>query len=98
ARELEHVVSILKEYPTMKIELRSHTDARSNDAYNLRLSESRARAAMDYIISRGISSTRLVARGYGESEVVNGCVDGKDCNEDEHQQNRRTEFKVVAVQ
>ncbi len=98
AQELEHVVALLKEYPTMKIELRSHTDARSNDAYNLRLSENRARAAMDYIVSRGISPSRLVARGYGESEVVNGCVDGVNCNEDEHQQNRRTEFKIVSVQ
>lgn len=97
ARDLEHVVAILKEYPAMRIELRSHTDARSGDAYNLRLSESRARAALDYIVSRGVSPTRLVARGYGESEVVNGCIDGANCNENEHQQNRRTEFKIVAV-
>ncbi|MEZ0486484.1 carboxypeptidase regulatory-like domain-containing protein [Fibrella aquatica] len=97
ARELNHVVAILKEYPTMKIELRSHTDARSSDAYNMRLSESRARAAIDYIASRGISPSRLTARGYGESEIVNGCTDGIDCAETEHQQNRRTEFKILAV-
>lgn len=97
ARELDHVVAILKEYPTMKIELRSHTDARSGDAYNMRLSESRARAAIDYIASRGIAPTRLTARGYGESEIVNGCVDGVNCAENEHQQNRRTEFKILAV-
>lgn len=97
ARELDHVVAILKEYPTMKIELRSHTDARSGDAYNMRLSESRARAAVDYIASRGISPGRLTARGYGESEIVNGCTDGVDCAESEHQQNRRTEFKILAV-
>ena len=97
ARELNHVVAILKEYPTMKIELRSHTDARSNDVYNMRLSESRARAAMDYIASRGISPSRLTAHGYGESEIVNGCTDGINCAESEHQQNRRTEFKILAV-
>lgn len=97
ARALEHVVKILKEYPTMKVELRSHTDARATDAYNLRLSENRARAAMDYIVSRGIKADRLVARGYGESEILNGCIDGTVCDDDEHQRNRRTEFKIIAV-
>ncbi len=97
ARSLEHVVKILKEYPTMKVELRSHTDARATDAYNLRLSENRARAAMDYIVSRGIKADRLVARGYGESEILNGCIDGTVCDDDEHQKNRRTEFKIIAV-
>ncbi|HEX9958404.1 MAG TPA: OmpA family protein [Fibrella sp.] len=97
ARELDHVIAILKEYPTMKIELRSHTDARSGDAYNLRLSESRARAALDYIASHGINPNRLTSRGYGESELVNDCDDGVNCAESDHQQNRRTEFKIVAV-
>jgi outer membrane protein OmpA-like peptidoglycan-associated protein len=97
ARELNHVVDLLKEYPQMKIELRSHTDARSSDAYNTRLSENRARAAMDYLVSRGIPASRLSANGYGESEIINGCVDGVNCSEHEHQQNRRTEFKILAV-
>ncbi|WP_020600051.1 OmpA family protein [Spirosoma panaciterrae] len=98
AQELDHVLAILKEYPQMQIELRSHTDARATDAYNLRLSENRARAAMDYLVSRGVSANRLVARGYGESEILNGCVDGVNCTENEHQQNRRTEFKILSVQ
>lgn len=98
AKELDHVASILKEYPQMQIEMRSHTDARSTDLYNVRLSESRARAAVDYLVSRGVKAGRLVARGYGEAEVINGCVDGVSCSENEHQKNRRTEFKVVAVQ
>lgn len=98
AKELDRVVELLKEYPEMKIELRSHTDARASDVYNLRLSESRARAAMDYLVARGVSPGRLLAKGYGETEVVNGCVDGIDCSEPEHQQNRRTEFKIMAVQ
>ena len=97
ARELNHVVDLLKEYPQMKIELRSHTDARSSDAYNVRLSENRARAAMDYLVSRGIPANRLSAHGYGESEIINGCIDGVNCSEHEHQQNRRTEFKILAV-
>ncbi len=98
ARELDHVLAILKEYPQMQIELRSHTDARATDAYNIRLSENRARAAMDYLVSRGVSANRLMAKGYGETEIINGCVDGVNCNENEHQQNRRTEFKILAVQ
>ncbi len=98
ARELDHVLAILKEYPQMQIELRSHTDARATDMYNMRLSENRARAALDYLVSRGVPASRLVAKGYGESEILNGCIDGVNCSEDEHQQNRRTEFKIVAVQ
>ncbi len=98
ARELDHVLAILKEYPKMKIELRSHTDARATDTYNMRLSENRARAAMDYLVARGITPSRLSAHGYGESEIVNGCVDGVACAESEHQKNRRTEFKILAVE
>ena len=98
AHELDHVLNILKEYPQMHVELRSHTDARANDAYNIRLSENRARAAMDYLVQRGVAASRLVARGYGESEIVNGCIDGVNCTENEHQQNRRTEFKILSVQ
>ena len=98
ARELDRVTALLKEYPQMQIELRSHTDARATDTYNIRLSENRARAALDYLVSRGIQASRLVARGYGETEILNGCADGVECNEHEHQKNRRTEFKVIAVQ
>jgi outer membrane protein OmpA-like peptidoglycan-associated protein len=98
AKELDRVLAVLKEYPTMKIEMRSHTDARATDAYNMRLSENRARAAKDYLVSRGIDAERITAQGYGENEIVNGCVDGVQCTESEHQKNRRTEFKVISVQ
>ncbi|WP_266367133.1 OmpA family protein [Tellurirhabdus rosea] len=97
ARELDRVVAILKKYPDMKIELRSHTDSRATDTYNLRLSENRARAAVDFLVSRGITPTRLKAQGLGESELVNGCEDGIRCSEAQHQLNRRTEFKIVTV-
>jgi outer membrane protein OmpA-like peptidoglycan-associated protein len=97
ARELDRVVDLLNEYPTMQIELRSHTDARATDTYNIRLSENRARAAMGYLISRGILPDRLMARGLGETEILNGCADGVRCSEREHQKNRRTEFKILAV-
>ena len=98
ARELDRVLTLLKEYPKMQIEIRSHTDARSSDLYNMRLSENRARAAMDYLVSRGIQAGRLIAHGYGEAELVNNCADHVNCTESEHQKNRRTEFKITAVQ
>ncbi|MBC3784491.1 OmpA family protein [Spirosoma utsteinense] len=98
ARELDRVVELLNEYPKMQIELRSHTDARATDTYNIRLSENRARAAMGYLVSRGIQPDRLLARGLGETEILNGCADGVSCSERQHQRNRRTEFKILAVQ
>jgi outer membrane protein OmpA-like peptidoglycan-associated protein/tetratricopeptide (TPR) repeat protein len=98
AKELDRVVSLLKKYPEMTIELRSHTDSRASDEYNNKLSERRARAAYDYIVRRGVSPMRLIARGYGESQPVNDCIDGENCSEDQYQMNRRTEFKILAVQ
>ncbi|HEV7349956.1 OmpA family protein [Telluribacter sp.] len=97
AKELERVVTLMKKYSDMTIELRSHTDSRSSADYNQKLSERRARAAYDYIVRRGISPMRLIARGYGESELMNDCADGENCPEDEHQLNRRTEFKILTV-
>ena len=79
----------------MEIELMSHTDSRGKDSYNNRLSSRRAKAAMNYLIKRGISSNRLTARGYGETQLVNECSNGSDCSENEHQQNRRTEIKIT---
>ncbi|MCY7351775.1 MAG: OmpA family protein [Cytophagaceae bacterium] len=97
AAELNRLVPVLKQNPDMKIEIRAHTDSRSSDVYNVRLSENRARAVVDYLVARGIPPGRLVANGYGESELVNECGDGIKCDETQHQENRRTEFKVVAV-
>jgi outer membrane protein OmpA-like peptidoglycan-associated protein/tetratricopeptide (TPR) repeat protein len=98
ARELDHLAGLLKKYPEMKIELRSHTDSRANDAYNLQLSTYRARATVDYLVNRGIEPARLDAQGYGETEILNGCTDEVACAESKHQKNRRTEFKIVSVQ
>jgi outer membrane protein OmpA-like peptidoglycan-associated protein len=95
ASELDKVVELLQEYPSMEIELSSHTDARGSDKYNEWLSQKRAEAAVEYIISRGIKRSRLKAKGYGESRLVNGCRNGIDCDELEHQQNRRTEIEVT---
>ncbi|RYF12908.1 MAG: flagellar motor protein MotB, partial [Flavobacteriales bacterium] len=95
ALELDKLVTTLKENPTIWIELGSHTDSRGNDVYNQKLSQNRATAAVNYIISKGIAKERITAKGYGETMLVNGCRNGVKCTEEEHQQNRRTEFKIV---
>jgi outer membrane protein OmpA-like peptidoglycan-associated protein len=97
AQELDNVAVLLKKYPKMRIELRSFTDSRSSDSYNLKLSERRARAAYDYLIRKGIGAARMEARGYGERQLVNDCVNDTECSEEQHQQNRRTEFKILSV-
>lgn len=95
AIELDKLVAIMKENPTIWIELGSHTDSRGNDQYNQWLSQSRANSAVQYIIDRGIEKSRITAKGYGESVPVNQCTNGVKCSEADHQLNRRTEFKIV---
>ncbi len=96
ARELDKVIAMLKANPDLIVELGSHTDSRGNDAYNLSLSQKRARAAVDYILENGgISTDRIVAKGYGETHLVNRCRNGVRCSEAEHQENRRTELKII---
>jgi len=98
AKELDRtVLPLLKKYPDMRVEIRSHTDSRLGDSYNMQLSSNRARAVVNYLTSRGIASSRLVSNGYGESEPVNECVDGVQCKESQHQENRRTEFRILSV-
>ncbi len=95
--ELNKVVAFLNNTPSVNIELRSHTDARGKAAYNLKLSELRAASAKDYLKNKGISKERLSSKGFGESQLLNACADGVKCSDEEHQLNRRTEFKVVKV-
>ncbi|MBE8720685.1 OmpA family protein [Sphingobacterium pedocola] len=93
---LDKLVTTLRNNPTLRIELSSHTDSRGSDSYNLKLSDRRAKSAVDYIVSKGIAVDRLVAKGYGETRLVNKCSNGVKCTEQEHQQNRRTEVEVLA--
>ncbi|MCC6600140.1 MAG: OmpA family protein [Crocinitomicaceae bacterium] len=97
ALELNKLVQILKDNPTIKIELSSHTDSRGGDAYNLNLSDKRAKSAVSYIIGQGIQSNRMVAKGYGETKLLNRCANDVKCSEEEHQFNRRTEFKILDI-
>ncbi|WP_026955153.1 OmpA family protein [Algoriphagus vanfongensis] len=93
AVELDKLVQILKDNPAIRIELSSHTDDRSSDEYNQNLSQRRAQSAVDYIVSQGIAADRLVAKGYGESQLIIQNA----TTEEEHQVNRRTEFKVIEI-
>ncbi|MFY0607901.1 MAG: PD40 domain-containing protein [Cyclobacteriaceae bacterium] len=91
AKVLDSLVMIMNDNPDIFIELGSHTDSRADDDYNLRLSHDRAASAVRYIIEQGVSAERIVAKGYGESQLLIGNAQ----TEEEHQKNRRTEFKVL---
>lgn len=93
--ELQKVIAAMEKYPSIKIDIRSHTDSRGDDAYNLALSERRAKATMQYLISKGIDASRLTAKGYGESELVNECANGVPCSREAHELNRRSEFVIM---
>lgn len=95
AKELDKLVKIMKDNPTIWIALGSHTDSRGNDQYNQWLSQSRANSAVQYIIDHGIDKNRIEAKGYGETRLLNKCVNGAKCSAAEHQLNRRTEFSIL---
>ena len=92
--EFEKVIAALKKYPSIKIDVRSHTDSRSSDAYNMQLSERRAKATVQYIISQGIDESRVTGKGYGETQPINECTNGVNCTREQHQLNRRSEFII----
>ncbi len=94
--DLGYLKSLMDQYPDMVIELASHTDARGKKSYNKILSQRRAESAKAWLVEQGISPSRIVAKGYGESMIINHCKDGVRCSDTEHRQNRRTEFKIIA--
>ena len=96
--ELDKLVKIMKDNPEWKVELGSHTDSRGSDAYNEILSQKRSDSAVGYIVSNDISKDRIIAKGYGETQLVNRCDDGVECSEKEHRKNRRTEFKILKIE
>ncbi|MGB5699271.1 OmpA family protein [Muriicola sp.] len=93
--ELDIVVAAMQLYPSLKIQVNSHTDSRGPNTYNQPLSERRAKATVEYIASKGIDINRLKYKGFGESKPVNECVDGVRCSAAKHQQNRRSEFLIL---
>ena len=86
---------LLKTNPSLKVEIRSHCDSRGSYGFNRALSKKRAKSAMNYLISHGIERNRLTSKGIGENEILNNCIDGVTCFEEQHQVNRRSEFIVT---
>ncbi len=97
SRELDHVYNLLRAYPTMEIALMAHTDSRGSERYNNWLSRKRAKAAVQYLLDRGIEPRRLLNIGLGESRIVNDCGNNIKCLETEHQKNRRTEIRILKL-
>jgi outer membrane protein OmpA-like peptidoglycan-associated protein len=93
--ELNKLVRFMKDNPTVRVEVGSHTDCRSSAEYNQTLSQNRANASVDYVVSQGIARNRITGKGYGESKLLNECADGVNCTEAQHSINRRTEMKVI---
>ena len=97
ALDLEKILDVLKQNPTMKLDIRSHTDSRQTFKYNEVLSDKRAKSTINWLVKNGVDSSRLTGKGYGETQLVNKCADGVMCTEEEHQQNRRSEFIITAL-
>ncbi len=91
----ETLLIMMKQKQGLRIEIMSHTDSRSDDSYNMALSQQRAQSVVNYLVSNGISRSRLVARGYGENRLKNDCGNNSDCSEEDHRVNRRTEFRII---
>jgi len=96
AEELTKVLAVMESNPSLVVEIRSHTDSRGNDAYNLSLSDKRAKSTADWIVNRGIEPSRISGEGFGETQLINDCGNGADCTEEQHQLNRRSEFIVIS--
>lgn len=94
---LQKIIEVLKQYPNMVIDIRSHTDSRQTHKYNEALSNRRAKSTLEYIVKNNIARNRLSAKGYGETQLVNKCADNIYCTEEEHQMNRRSEFIIVKL-
>lgn len=97
ASTLEKILNVLKKNPTMRLDIRSHTDSRETFRYNEILSSKRAKATMNWFVKKGVRGNRLTSKGYGQTQLVNNCDDGVWCPEKEHQQNRRSEFIVTGL-
>ncbi len=91
----EKLYNLMVKKTEIRVEINSHTDSRASDEFNLNLSERRAKAVVDYLVSKGIKRSRMEYHGYGETQLVNHCSNGIECTEEQHAMNRRTEFRVL---
>ncbi|TPG29636.1 OmpA family protein [Flavobacterium pectinovorum] len=97
ALDLEKILVVLNDNPSMKLDIRSHTDSRASFKYNEALSDRRAKSTIQWLVKNGIAPNRLTGKGYGETQLVNKCADDVPCTEAEHQENRRSEFIITAL-
>jgi peptidoglycan-associated lipoprotein len=95
AKELQMVVDLMNKYPEIIVQIRAHSDSRGNDNFNLRLSDRRAKATVNWILDKGIAKNRIFGIGFGEEDIINECTNGVTCSEEKHLQNRRTEFVIL---
>ncbi|NJW53929.1 OmpA family protein [Salinimicrobium oceani] len=92
---LNKVAEIMKNFPTLRIEIGSHADARGSDSYNMKLSQRRAEATLEYLVNKGIDRSRLTAIGFGETKPLNDCTKPTGCTNEQYARNRRSEFTEV---
>ena len=97
ALDLEKILDVLNLNPTMKLDIRSHTDSRASHKYNEVLSDNRAKSTINWLVKNGVDPGRLTGKGYGETQLVNKCADNVKCSEEEHQLNRRSEFIITEL-
>ena len=97
AREMDKIAEIMSQNENLVIQASSYTDSRGTNAYNVELSKRRAKAAVEYLKSKGVDESRIKSKGYGEDKLINQCVNGVECREESHQMNRRTEFNYLNV-
>jgi len=97
AIELSKILQVMQDYPKLKLEIRSHTDSKGSNSTNQKLSEKRAKATRKWLIQNGIDPDRLTAKGFGETQIINECLDGVECSEEDHFANRRSEFVVTST-
>lgn len=97
ALDLEKILDVLTQNPTMKLDIRSHTDSRASFEYNQVLSDNRAKSTINWLVKNGVDPSRLSGKGYGETQLVNQCTDDVKCTEEEHQLNRRSEFIITGL-
>jgi outer membrane protein OmpA-like peptidoglycan-associated protein len=97
AKVLDELELLLRENPSIQIELSSHTDSRGKDLFNLALSQRRAQSSVNYLVSKGIARNRMIAKGYGKTKLINKCTSTSTCSEEEHQKNRRVEVTILKL-
>lgn len=97
AVELAKILDVMQQNPMLEIDVRSHTDSRQTQQYNIKLSNRRAKSTIQWLVNNGIEARRLSGKGYGETQLVNHCADGVSCTEEAHQANRRSEFIITKL-